>query len=206
MPETLLTPTGIKLFGRVESSLTLSKPVPGSNPSNPKANPTGFIGSNNFLAQQLNDANSTLARIYGFSYEGHYYDLPKPALFVVHGPGTPVDVGARDRTTVDTSGVVAKEWEFSSTPGTPGSGPAAAAVGTPDLMMWEYDKGDFSLRLDIESGPFEQILLAACLRGGPAYSSGSDLRMSGSDLRMSGSDLRMSGSDLRMSGSDLRRR
>jgi hypothetical protein len=28
-------------------------------------------------------------------------------------------------------------------------------------MMWEYDKGDFSLRLDITSGTFEDILLEA---------------------------------------------
>ena len=186
MPETLLTATGIKLYGRLELGLTLNAPGTG-----------GQLGANNFLANQLNAKGATLARIYGFSYEGHYYDLPMPAIFVVHGPGSPVDVGARDRSTVDTSGVITKEWEFSSRPGTPGSGNKAAVVGPPDLMMWEYDKGDFSLRLDIESGPLEQILLATCLRGGAPLTSGSDLRTSGSDLRTSGSDLRISGSDLR---------
>jgi hypothetical protein len=30
-----------------------------------------------------------LARIYGFSFEGAYYGLPRPSLFLVHGPGTP---------------------------------------------------------------------------------------------------------------------
>jgi hypothetical protein len=186
MPETLLTPTGIKLYGRVVIGLKLDNPpVPAT------VVPTG---TNTFLYNQLKtDAAGnppTLARIYGFSYEGHYYDLAKPAIFVVHGSGTPVDVGKnKDRTSVDTSGVITKEWEFSNQP------PGAAAA---DLMMWEYDKGDFSLRLDIESGPFEQILLAAALRGGSsAYSSGADLRTSGADLRSSGADLRISGADLR---------
>jgi hypothetical protein len=194
MPETLLTPTGIKLYGRVVQGLAVAAP--------PLANPP-LVGANQFLNAQLNAPNPRLARIYTFSYEGHFYDLPKPAIFLVHGNGMPVRdgtavaYGGRNRSDVDSSGVVAKEWEFADAAGPPPG----------DLLVWEYDKGDFSLRLDIETGPFEQILLAACLRGGsPAYSSGSDLRMSGSDLRMSGSDLRMSGSDLRISGSDLRRR
>ena len=34
------------------------------------------------------------------------------------------------------------------------------------MRYWEYEKGDFSLRLDTEAGPFEQILLAAALRAG----------------------------------------
>ncbi len=63
--------------------------------------------------------------------------------------------------------------------------------------MWEYDKGDFSIRLDVETGPFEQILLEAALRGGTSAASGADLRSSGADLRSSGADLRISGADLR---------
>ena len=45
-------------------------------------------GDNNFLERQLRAEGARLARIYAFSYEGHYYDLPKPALFLVHGPGS----------------------------------------------------------------------------------------------------------------------
>jgi hypothetical protein len=193
MAENLLTPSGIKLFGRIVAGLTVAAP-PARNPTAPP-----ILGANQFLNAQLNAPNPRLARIYAFSYEGHFYDLPKPAIFLVHGPGTQVNFGPRDRSDVDTSGVVAKEWEFTDPPG-----PAGAA---PDLFVWEYDKGDFSLRLDIESGPFEQILLAAALRGGSSpYSSGADLRTSGADLRSSGADLRTSGADLRMSGADLRRR
>jgi len=154
-------------------------------------------GANNFLRRQLKAPGARLARIFGFSYEGHYYDLPKPAMFLVHGPGEPVTVSRHEpRSSLETSGVVAREWEFS----------ADARTADPELRRWDYDKGDFSIRLDIETGPLEQILLAACLRGGPSYASGSDLRTSGSDLRISGSDLRGSGSDLRISGSDRRRR
>ncbi len=27
------------------------------------------------------------------------------------------------------------------------------------MMVWIYDKGDFSIRMDVETGTFEQILL-----------------------------------------------
>lgn len=168
MPETLLTPSGIKLYGRVVTGLTV--PVP--------AAPT--LGDNNFLFKQLAANNPKFARIYGFSHEGHYYDLPKPAIFLVHGNGTAIAFQNHQRTDVDSSGVVAREWEFAD------NDPA-----NKDLMMWEYEKGDFSIRLDIESGPFEQILLAATLRGGSAATSGADLRSSGADLRISGADLRI---------------
>jgi hypothetical protein len=56
---------------------------------------------------------------------------------------------------MDMSGVAAREWEFSDTLKNIAS----------DLIYWEYEKGDFSLRLDTEAGPLEQILLAAALRG-----------------------------------------
>lgn len=216
MPENLLTPSGIKLYGRVVTDLILvadararavaagatqakvdaSMPAPDYSP----------LGSNAFLKKQLAEKNATLARIYGFSFEGHNYSLPKPALFLVHTEGTEVIIqgpqalagggtAGGGRTTLDASGVVARDWEF-----------AASDPKTQDLRMWEYDKGDFSLRLDIETGPFEQILLEAAMRGGTAYSSGADLRTSGADLRSSGADLRTSGADLRISGADLRTR
>ncbi len=180
MSETLLSPSGIKLYGRVVDGLTLAAPAGGWVG-------LGYPNTNQFLKQQLSAAGATLARIYGFSFEGHYYDLPKPAIFLVHTAGLPVDQPNRDRSDVDTSGVVAREWEFAST-----------SPANRDLRYWEYDKGDFSLRLDIETGPFEQILLAAALRGGPAAASGADLRSSGADLRSSGADLRISGADLRI--------
>jgi hypothetical protein len=147
--------------------------------------PIAPIGANNFLQAQLDADGARVARIYAFSYEGHYYDLPKPAIFLVHGAGDPLEhgdygKGQGDRTTLETSGVMAREWEFNAT-----------NKHGDDVRRWSYDKGDFSIRMDIETGQFEQILLAAITRGGTGLTSGSDLRTSGSDLRISGSDLRI---------------
>ncbi len=124
------------------------------------------------------------ARIYAFSFEGAIYQLPRPPLFLVHGWGKAVNVtggnrwkatghdrhrwpggGGVGRTDLDQSGVIAREWEF-------------AAPDSPenlDLRYWEYEKGDFSLRLDIEAGQFEEILLMAALRAGAADRSGASL-------------------------------
>ena len=51
--------------------------------------------------------------------------------------------------------------------------------GSEELYYWEYEKGDFSVRLDIDSGPFDQILLAASVSTSTALTSGEDLRLSG---------------------------
>jgi len=157
------------------------------------------MGANEFLRGQLQAAsNPNFARIYAFSYEGHYCDLPKPALFLVDGPGISPFIPSD----IDGSGVAAKDWELSQVQGVADPGPVGNAPPAPpppsnDLRMWEYDKGDFSIRMDVETGPFEQILLEAVLRGGSTLSSGADLRSSGADLRSSGADLRISGADLR---------
>jgi hypothetical protein len=99
----------------------------------------------------------TIARIYSFSFEGAYYQLPRPALFLVHGPGTPVGNWVAN-STMDQAGVVGREWDFSGN-------------GFPtDLVSWEYEKGDFSLRLDLDAGPFEQILLQTSVRAGVGVS------------------------------------
>ena len=54
------------------------------------------MGFNKFLKHQLVDKTEeqkelvytqTLARIYAFSFEGAFYNLPRPAIFLVHGPG-----------------------------------------------------------------------------------------------------------------------
>ena len=84
------------------------------------------------------------------AFEGTVYSLPRPSIFVVHGPGRPIDFTNGITSSMQSAGVAAREWEFSS-----GS----------DLVYWEYEKGDFSLRLDTEAGPLEQILLAAAIRG-----------------------------------------
>ncbi|MBV9522633.1 MAG: hypothetical protein JO010_07560, partial [Alphaproteobacteria bacterium] len=157
-----------------------------ANPSAPKE-----IGANHFLKHQLQADGARFARIYGFSYEGAYYALPRPALFLVHREGEAVSISPNDyRTNMNTSGVAAREWEFSS-------------GDKSDLRRWDYDKGDFSIRMDIETGPFDQILLEAMLRGGPSFASGANLR-SGANVA-SGANLR-SGANLGVGGIDPRDR
>jgi hypothetical protein len=151
MPETLLTPSSIKLYGRLMRSLKYTNDTAGTG-----------LGDNKFLQKQLEvsgKGSPNLARIYAFSFEGAYYQLPRPSIFLVHGDGLPTG-NWNNNSTVDESGVAGREWDFS------GYTPHSKSPGPDDLYYWEYEKGDFSIRLDLEAGPFEQILLAAALRAG----------------------------------------
>jgi hypothetical protein len=149
-------------------------------------------GANNFLEQQLQAKDPRLARIYGFSYEGHYYDLTSPAIFLVHGDGVDPEAPPPDDPRVsrapasaDLTGVAGRTSSFSE-----------------DMKVWSYDKGDFSLRMDIETGPFEEILLEAELAAEEmqGYYSGQRVRASGQRVRASGQRVRASGQRVRGSG------
>jgi hypothetical protein len=174
MPETFLTPSSIKLFGRPMTGLTYA------NNTNPGP------GNNNFLQEQLAGNDPKFARIYGFSFEGAYYALPRPALFLVHGDG--LVVGNWDNTlpsTLDQSGVAGREWDFSG------------HAGAQDIYYWEYEKGDFSIRLETEAGTFEQILLMATLRAGADRADRSGMSVSGMSVSgMSVSGMSLSGMSL----------
>ena len=160
MPENLLAPCRIKLYGREVQDIVLTAPAtppsPPTQPPPPPPPPSPYsYGANFFLREQLQAPGARLARIYAFSYEGSYYMLPKPAIFLVHGigedPNVPAPAAAshvsRGPNTTHNTGLVGKNWEFSA-----------------DTRMWEYDKGDFSLRFDIETGSLEQILLEATIK------------------------------------------
>ena len=142
----MLDPSGVRLFGREMSDLELKKPEAG-------AGKDGAPSANSFLKQQLSAKDARLARIYGFSYEGFYYELSQPAIFLVHGPGIQVESPvpgtglpssrvARSAPSVDNTGVAARDMVFAD-----------------DIRVWSYDKSDFSLRLDMETGPLKDILL-----------------------------------------------
>jgi hypothetical protein len=146
MPETLLSPSQIKLFGRKFIGLELKKE---------KLTPT--LGQNNFLLAQILDERAILARIYAFAYEGVLYFLPKPYVFLVHSDGKRVIEPGRyddlaeakeEGATIDQWGVVAKIDRFAD-----------------DVFVWDYDKEDFSLRIDIVSGPLSEIALEPALAG-----------------------------------------
>jgi hypothetical protein len=152
MPETLLSASAVKLFGRLVTGITLD----------PKA-AEGGIGAGAFLRDQLAASEPGLAMVYGYSYQGQYQTLARPALFLVHGAGVAA--------TEENSGVAATSQEFS-----------------PDIKCWEYDRGDFSLRLDIDSGPLERILIEAEQQEGEVpYFRGAHTRFRGAHTRLRGS-------------------
>jgi hypothetical protein len=154
------------------------------------------LGGNNFLQAQLASPGARLARIYAFSYEGHFYDLARPVIFLVHGPGRdpeafrPAVVGAgaipaaaranarftRAPADADRTGVANTSGSFSE-----------------DIRVWSYDKGDFSIRLDVETGPFDQILLDATLGAAGGTYAGANARIAGANV---GANARIAGANV----------
>ena len=100
-----MSPSLIKLCGRTITEIQLNPPAGGVG------SPAGVqnLGANQFLKEQLKAENARLARIYGFSFEGHYYDLPRPVIMLVHGDGAAVT--ARQRSTM-----LARRGEIGSFP------------------------------------------------------------------------------------------
>lgn len=94
-------------------------------------------------------AEAGFARIYGFSFEGHYYKLPRPLLFLVRGDGharapedPPAATGGDREFSTRFTGIEGKDWQFGS-----------------DILVWAVDKHDIAVCLDLEIGRYEQVLL-----------------------------------------------
>ncbi|MEF2554042.1 hypothetical protein VQ042_22325 [Aurantimonas sp. A2-1-M11] len=117
-----------------------------------KPSPARSSSANKFLQNQLSSDAACFARVYGFSYEGTYYDLPRPVLFLVHGEG----VEATEYRT-GKKGMANR----ARAPGDPSlTGLAAADFDYADeLKVWSYDKADYTIRMDVDTGMFEQVLL-----------------------------------------------
>ncbi|CUJ97139.1 hypothetical protein RUE5091_01761 [Ruegeria denitrificans] len=109
-------------------------------------------GVNNFLGDQFLDGGK-LARIYGFAYEGVYYELPEPVIFLVHGDGefvnksdgkdnAPGGLASRAPNNPDLTGIASADFQFAD-----------------DIRVWDYNKADFTIRMDVMTGQFEQVLL-----------------------------------------------
>jgi len=107
--ETLYTSSQIVLFGKVVKDLTV--------------NTTGTSKKEKF------------ARIYGFSYEGTYFQTLTPVLFLVHGDG----IDAED---APVPGPNPDDKEFFDS-----------------LSTWTVKRSDDTVRLDVDSGKFERLLL-----------------------------------------------
>jgi uncharacterized protein YjbI with pentapeptide repeats len=128
------------------------------------------MGQSGFLQGQLSTPGAKFARIYGFSFEGQYFDVNPPAIFLVHGdgsdpeayrPGTnlPEARVSRAPADADRTGVAYTDSSFSE-----------------DIKVWSYDKSDFTMRLDPASGSFEDILLAVELDGDMGGFAGANAR------------------------------
>jgi hypothetical protein len=140
MSEKLLHLSTILIFGRIVEDLKIVAPTDATTPA-----PVLQKGANTLLKNEIGTGTDTppraFARVYAFSYEGHYYDLSKPVLILVHGSGDSVSVA------VEHCGL-----------------PSTGRVFPNDIKVWAYDKSDISIRLEPETGTFEQILLDAELR------------------------------------------
>jgi hypothetical protein len=185
MGETLLSPSNVLLFGRLVADLKIDHTIADHSPfDGPRA------GGNRDVETVLSVSTpaakvANFARIYGFSYEGTYYDLPRPIIYLVHGPGkaasdtkgaTP-NKPARAPAEPSLSGVAAADFDFAD-----------------DVWVWSYDKADYTIRMDVETGTFEDVLLGILGGGGPGVSGArvSGARVSGarvSGARVSGARL-----------------
>jgi len=194
--ETLLSSSAVYLFGRLLSDLKVNREDDENDAVRPQR-----VGQNNFLKAQLRDKDAGFARIFSFTYEGRLYELGRPTIFLVHGGG--LEVGApkppdanferlsRSPGRVTRSGLGFIDGDFAM-----------------DIRVWVYDKGDYSIRLDVETGTLEEILLS--FDAGPesgmnsngvmARSSGGMARSSGGMARSSGGMARSSGGLARSSG------
>jgi hypothetical protein len=158
MHENLLTPSNVIMYGRVVQGIDIDK---NQLPTN--------RGSNEFLRRQIEAENqdlgpAKLARIYAISFEGSFYNLPKPMIFLVHGGGAKIRGSGvsvlladalSNRPTADDSGMAGRDFDFEASDTGQGDGH--------DLRYWEYDKDDVTLRLDVVSGSLEDILVDAAL-------------------------------------------
>ena len=168
----MLRQGNVKLIGEPFPDLALN-PAPGGGPpagglTRPNPAAPGLLDT--FIATAFNHqaaaaGNEAFARIYGFSFEGHYYDLPRPVIMLVDGPGSPLPnqglPAALSQPTIGQTDEATRSWDFSG-----------------NLFEWNYDKMSMSIRLEIDSGTLQDILLARALGersgtyGSGAYGSG----------------------------------
>jgi hypothetical protein len=136
MAENLMSPGLIRLYGREFTGLKL-----GDENDSQSLHPGSAAAP---LAAALTKVGSKpqLARIYAFSFEGRFYILRQPSVFLVHGPGEKVAA------LTEFSGVAARDWEFEG-----------------DVRVWKYDRLDYTLRCDIDTGPLEDLLVNTAALG-----------------------------------------
>jgi hypothetical protein len=186
--ETLLGVSAVYLFGRLVSDLKLIVKDDDDDLRDRRK------GANAFLQKQMRETEAGFARIYYFAFEGGFFELARPAMFLVHGAGVAPDAPSPKDPNFE---------RLSRIPGRMTRTGLAWQIGSfaSDMKIWAYDKGDFSMRLDADTGTFEQLLLAAEGSGSAiGLSSGAMARSSGALARSSGVMARSSGAMPRRPG------
>lgn len=190
--DTLLSDSSIWLFGREMYDLTLAKSeeerrrrYKGPSELELKQSPRKFRNMprnsrNSFLMDQLSggasgDAPATLARIYSFSYQNELHDLMKPAIFLVHGVGVDIEQAQFGpfQEQINRSSL-AQRAAYTERSGVSSQGQDFAR----GMRAWVYDRADFSIRLDVETGTLDRVLLGIEF-GDPHF--GDHTRMAGGD-------------------------
>ena len=149
--ETLFAGSTVRLFGTNFEGLQLN--VDGGAPAGA---PAAFRAVHETPAEPAGQAASAprLARIYGFSYQGSYYKLPEPTVLIVYGEGAPV--------------IPPVEGAAPTFPGVEFNGLTFAA----GVLMWEQDRSDYSVRIDITPGWLSDVLLDPGMSDGANMTTG----------------------------------
>ncbi|RUW97314.1 hypothetical protein EN784_44255 [bacterium M00.F.Ca.ET.141.01.1.1] len=188
--ETILSTSTIHLFGRVLEDLRLKKRVDGGRPPR--------LGNNRFLQNQIDASGSLLARIYAFTFEAQFYELARPTILLVHGPGTVVDYPAPEDTDLKV---------MSRGPSDPAYTGLSSQIGSfaRGMQVWVYDKSDLTMRLELDTGTLEDVLLSAELDPGSFGRSGGAMGRSGGAMGRSGGAMGRSGGAMGRSGGAMNR-
>ncbi|MDP5217177.1 hypothetical protein Q5Y75_08105 [Ruegeria sp. 2205SS24-7] len=147
--ESLLNFSEVLLFGREITELEY------------KSGKGAGCGRNRFLEEQVEPGpedgtadDPRFARIYGFSYDGAYYELPSPALFLMQCAGrlvngfkgiegdAPGKLAARAPNQPGLTGIAAADFQFAD-----------------DICVWSVQQSDYTIRMDVMNGRYEQVLL-----------------------------------------------
>ena len=161
LPETLLSDSTIYLFGRVMKDIEFVKNADRPYRLGGGEPPLRRLHPNRLLAQQLTSDDATIARIYAFSFQNEFFELVKPALFVVNGDGEFPLRGENPKNPEDPARDSPEIWQlrdYGYPTGLTGIAESGGTIAT-DLRVWAYDRDDYSLRLDIMTGPFDRILI-----------------------------------------------
>jgi hypothetical protein len=124
------------------------------------------------------------ARIYSFSFEGYYYKLPRPMLFLVSGAGellqdrqpAGAELNGNAAKPAQNGGAAAKGERAKRRPGAAPQNEdphsfrlkfntkftgldAREWVFSEDIRVWQVDRKDMTVCLDVEVGNYQEILL-----------------------------------------------